>query len=249
MFSIHEKVYSIVFLHIPKTAGTSFTSFLIEHLKLNPEEVYNVGQRGKTHIQGNINFINLNEEEKERYKLICGHVEYLLLNNIEYNIFSLTLLRNPIDRIVSIYYYILNNNKHHLHRIVKKNNMSIPMVMKSGLWVELNNEMVRRLIGALNVPYGRCNYKMLDMAKHNLKNKIDLFGFQNRFDEFINIFSQIFKINKLTYKFLNKTPNRKAIKELDEESIESIKRYNPLDIELYNYALELYEKKFSIYIK
>ncbi len=238
-----EEIKTIVFLHIPKTAGTSIVNFLIKGLDLKEEEVYNCGFRAKTHIEGNINFIKLSSYEKQKYKFICGHVEYFLLQSIDYPHFSFTLLRNPVDRIISLYFYILENEKHHLHKIVKENKMNISDFMRSGLWIELDNGMLRRLIGALNVPYGRCNYKMLEVAKYNLENKINLFGFQEKFDEFINIISDIFSIENRSYKKENVTKNRKSLDDIDKEAINIIKIFNTLDLELYDYALNLYEKR------
>ncbi len=65
MRKIFKMIDSIVFLHIPKTGGTTLTDFIIKSLGLKSEEIFNCGQQARTHIEGNIKFIKLNSKEKK----------------------------------------------------------------------------------------------------------------------------------------------------------------------------------------
>ncbi|WP_459893085.1 sulfotransferase family 2 domain-containing protein [Desulfothermus okinawensis] len=238
---------SIVFLHIPKTGGTTLTDFIIKSLGLKSEEIFNCGQQARTHIEGNIKFIKLNSKEKKKFKFVCGHVEISLIKQINYPILSLTILREPVDRIVSMYYYIRSNKNHHLHSLLVNNKMSISDFVKSGCWIEINNGMVRRLSGGLNIPYGKCNLKMLEIAKYNLLTAINLFGFLEYFDEFVSLLGKLLDISQIKYSRKNVTRGRKKIEEIDESDINIIKYYNPLDISLYNWAKEVYNSKIKIF--
>jgi len=242
---IFDKVNSLIFIHCPKTAGTSLTSFIIKNLNLKDEEIYNCGQRARTHIEGNIKFMNLPLEEKKKFRFICGHVELFILQTINYPVFTFTLLRDPIKRIISLYNFIIQTKTHHLHDFIIKNRLSISDFIKSGAWIETNNGMVRRLCGGIRIPYGRCNFRMLENAIFNLR-KLSLFGFQEKFEEFIKILSMVLGISCLSFEYINVT-NYKI--EVDEKDIKTIEAFNQLDIELYKYAKTIYVDKFRSFLE
>ncbi len=239
--SILNKVISLIFIHCPKTAGTSLSSFIIKSLNLKNEEVYNCGDRARTHIEGNIKFMKLPLEEKKRFKFICGHVELFILKAINYPVFTFTLLRDPIKRIVSLYNFIIQTKTHHLHNFIIKNKLSISDFIKSGIWIETNNGVVRRLCGGIRVPYGRCNFKMLETAKFNLE-KLSLFGFQEKFMEFVKMLSLVLGINDFSFEHQNVTKYKINV---DDNDIKTIEAFNKLDIELYKYAKTIYAEKFK----
>ncbi len=83
------------FLHIPKTAGMSFTTFLCDHF--NPAETL-VGGYWETIRKQPIS-------ELEKYRLITGHIGYELTFQLT-NPFVIAIFRHPVDRLCSVYEYL-----------------------------------------------------------------------------------------------------------------------------------------------
>lgn len=237
---------TLVFFHIPKTAGTTISS-IIRPL-YSKEECYICSSDNRTHLQGNIDFANLDDEQKRKYKYISGHLELFLLHNIPQDYIAITFLRNPVERIISLYYFILKTETHHLHTRLNESNISLKEFVLGGFWEEVDNGMTRRLsgIGSL-VPYGKCNNDMLILAKNNLLG-FDFIGIQERFDEFLFLMSKILELKNILYTSKNVGHKSKKYHDIDKDTIMAITKYNLYDIELYNFARLKY-KEYSVVIK
>ncbi|HQR31918.1 MAG TPA: sulfotransferase family 2 domain-containing protein [Blastocatellia bacterium] len=83
------------FLHIPKTAGMSFTSFLCDHF--DPAETL-VGEYWETIRKQPM-------DQLAKYKLITGHIGYELCFHLN-NPFVIAIFRHPVDRLCSVYEYL-----------------------------------------------------------------------------------------------------------------------------------------------
>ena len=85
------------------------------------------------------------------------------------------------------------------------------------------------------------------MAKHNLQNKIKVFGLKEQFDNSVKIFENVFdwKINDQVVKRQMTTRIKKEVTDLD---LKSVNDNNLLDIELYKFAQELFEKNKESYL-
>ena len=208
---------TLVFFHIPKTAGTTISS-IIRPL-YSKEECYICSSDNRTHLQGNIDFANLDDEQKRKYKYISGHLELFLLHNIPQDYIAITFLRNPVERIISLYYFILKTETHHLHTRLNESNISLKEFVLGGFWEEVDNGMTRRLsgIGSL-VPYGKCNNDMLILAKNNLLG-FDFIGIQERFDEFLFLMSKILELKNILYTSKNVGHKSKKYHDIDKDTI------------------------------
>ena len=87
---------TIVFLHIPKTAGQSVHAFL-ERLVSAP---------AVAPARVNTALVGLSIEDLRRYKVISGHLDWGLLDCVLDPKFVFTVLRHPLDRILSFYFFL-----------------------------------------------------------------------------------------------------------------------------------------------
>lgn len=87
---------SIVFLHVPKTAGQSVHHFL-KHL---------VGAASVAPARVNEQLYLLSIAELRRYRLFSGHLDWALLDCVQQPKYIFTILRNPVDRILSFYFFL-----------------------------------------------------------------------------------------------------------------------------------------------
>jgi hypothetical protein len=86
----------IVFLHIPKTAGQSVHQFLKRI----------VGPQAVAPARVNDQLYGLSISELRRYRLISGHLDWALLDCVGEPKFVFTILRDPVERILSFYFFL-----------------------------------------------------------------------------------------------------------------------------------------------
>lgn len=236
---------SIIHFHIPKTAGSTISSILSPCF--TPEELFYCGSNftGLNHFESNVYFASLPDAEKVKYKFISGHVEYMLLQSFPAPHFSFTIIRNPLDRMISMYYYILRTETHHLHRTLHDDRVSLAGFMDGGFWHEIDNGMCRRLSGVCaQAPYGECSREVYELAKFNLANNLSFVGLQERFDE--SLFLLLYHLgalDRLDYTRTNVNPFRKKPQEISPADRAAVLRRNAWDIELYAFARELYNQR------
>lgn len=86
---------TVVFVHIPKAAGSSFTAFLQSHFPKNVSLVNTYWE-----VLRKQPLVHLSQ-----YRLITGHFGFNLTNALDAP-FVITLLRDPVDRACSTYEYL-----------------------------------------------------------------------------------------------------------------------------------------------
>ena len=83
----------LVFLHIPKAAGTSLREVIARQY---PRNVQLTTERP----------IVLSEEQRRSVRVLIGHVAYDACAQVAAPVDVITMLRDPVQRIISLYYYI-----------------------------------------------------------------------------------------------------------------------------------------------
>ncbi|MFW5799708.1 MAG: sulfotransferase family 2 domain-containing protein [Spirochaetota bacterium] len=160
----------------------------------------------------------------------------------------ITILRNPIERVVSLYYFILRREKHYLYKKVKGINL---YEFVTADFSKPNQNIQTRFLSTQDPR--NFNQKEtissddLKKAKNHLKKYFSLIGILEKYDMFINMLSKLYKWDINNYKKQNVTPNRPKTEELEEKTLNKIKELNKYDIELYEYAKELFEKQLKSY--
>jgi hypothetical protein len=152
------------------------------------------------------------------------------------------MLRDPVDRLVSHYYYVLRDSTHYLHQRVTSEKMSLRDYVAAGMTKELDNGQVRFLSGAFyRDPFGQCSRDLLEYAKENLRNHFAVVGLAERFDDTVRLLAARYGWKDMSYVRKNVTSERPAIDELPPNTLEAIRSVNLLDMELYAFAAELFE--------
>lgn len=86
----------LVFLHIPKTAGQSVHAAL--------EDAF--GQEAMCPARVNDELRKLTITQLNRYQVFSGHFDWSLLDCIKGPKFVFTILREPLDRVLSFYFFL-----------------------------------------------------------------------------------------------------------------------------------------------
>lgn len=228
-----------VFFHIPKTAG--ITLALIMARNYEPNALLHIPAQERELVAE----LKKTEVLRKRIIAIAGHFQ---LNSEVYdlapqNYIHFTLLRDPVERVVSFCYYVRQEALHPFHRKVNNaKNMSLRDFVHSGLLVELNNGQSRRL-SCRNHRYGHCPPEVLELAKKNLMEHFTFFGLAERFDETLVVLRMLLGWDDPFYVKRNVTPHKPAMENIDQADLDCIIEYNQVDIELYTYAQEIYNER------
>lgn len=87
---------TVVFLHIPKTAGQTIHSELVKafgQTEVSPVRVHTQVPAGQSQLPAG-------------YQLYSGHIDWEALESVSEPRFTFTVLRDPLERIASFYFYL-----------------------------------------------------------------------------------------------------------------------------------------------
>lgn len=231
----------LIFLHIPKTAGTTLNYILEQHY--SREERFATFP-SRLHPNGSVEgFKTLPDAEKTRIKVLYGHMGFGLHAYFPRPAVYVTVLRDPIERVLSQFYHDHREPRSPLYSAIKSGEMDLDSYVRHFAVVgEMDNLQTRMLAGNWDLRgYGECTLEMLATAKQHLRVHFALVGITERFDEFYLMLCHRLGWPAEPYRKHQVTRNRPRQDELDRETLKLIRDYNQFDIQLYQYASELFE--------
>lgn len=234
-------------IHIPKSAGTTLNVIILNNYK--KEQVFNIN-RESINIFGESwkdidvrereqrvkeKFKNLSKKKRESYRVVIGHMSYgwhEFFDDSEY----FAVLRDPTDRIVSLYNYIMKIEGHWIRLEMERQGMGFSEFIRSNLSTELSNGMSKRLTNTL---YNNANEALIRKEIFENIKQFKFIGFQ---EDYLNTLFLLKKYMGLSAVFnlhynQSKQGKEKSISKNDKEFLE---RNNSIDYDLYERAYDLY---------
>ena len=216
-----------IFLHIPKTGGMTLRTAL--KWIYGPGSCYSLPSDGS--LRPDALFQNLPRHAVQDAGLICGHLLFGLHRHLDCACRYFTLLRDPVRRVISHYFY-------HLERY-PDSKVAFPSLkdfLHSDHSIASSNRLVQFLSGKNPE---RVPETALREAKEHLANDVAVFGLTERFDESLLLFQTRLNWHYPPFYVRRKVNSaRPSIEDLPDDTIEDVRRQNRLDADLYRFARE-----------
>ena len=229
---------TLIVMLIPKTGGTTLREVLKR--AYGGDELF-LPDTPATRFDRDLEA--LPSARRRRLRCVGGHLFYGTHAKLPSSARYATVLRDPVDRVVSHYYYIRRRPDAGLYQLA--NELSLDEFVRRP-FRPLDNAQVRFVSGVGYRPEaGACGPKELAAAKDHLDGFIAV-GLTERFDESLEMFSRVFGWAKMVAAPRNVSEERPALDAIDPDTIAYIRQANELDADLYEHARRLFERQLEV---
>jgi hypothetical protein len=229
----------IVFLHIQKTAGTSLVEFFRRAL----------GEQGLSHGD----FVKYEPQQLAAFRFISGHFGYLHCRAIPGRNFTFTFLREPVDRVISLYHFLQTRDPAEFpiyalaqrmtfaefvqstHPLVTQHIENMQVWQLAHHWFMAERKQWRGTMGEL-----------ADEALAHLET-LSFFGFQENFEADVRSLVRRLGLTPPSEALpnSNRTESRPQVTDLSPEVLQTIRDRTDLDRQLYERARVLARGRFA----
>jgi hypothetical protein len=230
---------ALIFLHLMKTGGTTLFRLLRQNFPQQLTFHYTQEKPGKRLED----LYHLSQAERDRLKFLHGHIHYGFHEQFNQPCRYVSIIRNPINRVVSLYYFIHQNPNRNLPEASRC--QTLRDYLDSNPF-GIDNDQTRRIAGSISnhYPFGQCDSELLDVAKQNLR-KFLVIGVTERFDESLLVLKYALGLEKILYYRFNENSRKPKLEDIDSHDLKRIQHYNQLDTALYQFANELLDEKIQ----
>ncbi len=229
----------IRFLHIPKTAGTTFTDCLNQFYKGRHFIFSGDLQKDKTR------YWKISGSKRDQISMFGGHAPRITGIPEVDTLPTITFFRDPVERVKSYCQHVSEGKSRYLLKDYPPSKFNLDAFLDSGI-NELSNIQAKLLLGDQKQQLPHADKKtILETAVTVLKNDITCFGFTEQFDKSLVLLHYKLGWKKWpVYRKINAKNRQKLIKFTDANIIK-IRGLNEIDIAVYNKALNLFNHQLS----
>jgi hypothetical protein len=245
----------LVLLHIPKTAGMTLATILQRRYgdgfvggvggdRREPpgKQAPNVFSRFE-HVDARLRSI----AAKPGVRALAGHITFGLQDRLPADARYLTVLRDPVERTLSQYYFIVEPPAKRKGRtgagfVPPWLPPPTPALTLDEALTErgyIPGNLQTRMLCGLVSPYDPLPADALERAKQNLRERFAFVGTTERFEEFLALLNLRLGWPTVAYRRSNANPGRPRRGDLPADVLGIVEERNALDRELHAYAGEL----------
>ncbi len=246
------------FVHVPKTAGTSFIVLLDRFFHATKVFPYQLWREIK----------EINQQENNQYNLFRGHfggggLNVLTERPVEY----LTILRDPIELARSTYQYVLREENTKVHDIVSQTQMSFEEFLNHEQTQPLiKNRMIRNISfdfkedpAAQEVFLSEETIEYLQSVMSQSRSSLNdddrlnrakeflcscrWFGLQEAFDRSMQLLCF-----EMHWPPIGPSPKLNVVDQkstITDDEIDTLKQVNQQDMSFYQFAQQIFEKRYA----
>jgi len=229
-----------LFLHIPRTAGTTLNRLLERHFP--PETVLSLYSREELQRYAVIDVAFL-----ARLRLIQGHIllsDYDRFTFYDAPVRAFTFVREPVSRVISEYFFLRTWPANHLYALLNEQHITLSEYVTSKhklLRYKGGNFMTRVLSG---IDPDVEPDAALERAKSNLRDRFLFFGLTEAFNASLLLLAEAMGLGDLLYERQNAL-RRPVSQRADEDERALIAARNTLDTALYDFAKQLFAERVA----
>ncbi|GAB4464322.1 MAG: sulfotransferase family 2 domain-containing protein [Anaerolineae bacterium] len=224
----------VVFLHIPKAAGTTLHHIL--ERQYPPEAVFSISDQVALDA-----FRQLPEARRAQLRCVKGHFPFGVHQWLPGDATYITLLREPVSRVVSDYYYIRSHPEHPYHATLVAERLTLEDFAHIHIEAGEANLQTRWISGMVDMdhvtpPYGPLPAGALERARATLRSAFSVFGAVEQFDAALLLMKHAFGWGNVFYTRKNVTGAQTDPTAIPPSVAEMLAHANQLDGELYAFA-------------
>ena len=222
---------SVIFLHLPKTAGTTLNRLIEWEYPLSA--MYSIDpvlfQWSAAHLR------KLSPDRMKKTRMFKGHMLFGLHEALPQPATYITVLRDPVDRVLSAFYFMRSYKLHPLYWKMRRGNWTLEDFVRRA-----QRDSVQSKIIAGSDYEAPCTREVVEKAKHNLRHHFSVVGLSERFEESLALMKLRFGWKLNSYSSFNVTRARPKKRDLPESTLALIHQKNAFDIELYECAQQIF---------
>jgi hypothetical protein len=222
----------VIFVHLPKTAGTTLRRIVERQYGCTSVlELYD-----STYGE---ELARLAENQMARVGALIGHFQFGAHVFVSRPSTYITLLRDPVDRVISHYYFVRRQPEHYLYAAAHAMDLREFVIALDS--AEPNNDQTRLLAGGILPPHSDADWEqMLASAEANLRNHFTVVGLVEEFDRSLILMRHALRWRIPLYVRENAGRNRPKQQHVSDDTLQTIRDYNQADVALYEYAKHLF---------
>lgn len=223
----------VLYLHIPKAGGTTLGEYVYSQCRTPEDHAEGLLNAGVLFVPyGFLKEPDLRVPDyivptlaRPELRAVLGHFWFGIHEHVGRPCTYVTLLRDPVERIISLYHYLQLQER-----------MSLEEFAAAPPFKEADNDQVRRIAG-VDPPIGGCTAETLRAAKENLRRHFAVVGVTERFDETLVLLNRRLGWMREVVSYpRNVNPDRRPTESIPRSTLDLIRARNELDAELHRFA-------------
>lgn len=224
---------AVIFLHLPKTAGTTLNRLIEWEYSLS--EMYSIDpvlfKWSARHLR------KLSPDRLQKTRMFKGHMTFGLHEALPQSATYITVLREPVDRVISAFYFMRSYKLHPLYWKLRREAWTLEDFVRRS---QRDNVQSKIVAGAdYEAP---CTREIADRAQYNLRHHFAVVGLSERFEESLALMKLRFGWKLSSYSSFNVTRSRPKKRDLPPSTLDLIHQKNAFDIELYECGQQVFEE-------